>query len=86
MVKLSAPLAEIVKLVAIMVGSQIINLFCCFFQVYTLQLASLVCSLFLNSICSSGISAKQQLCLFIIQILYTKDFLFNVILTQGNRP
>ena len=69
-----------------MVGSQIINLFNCFFQLYTLQLAALVCSLFLNSIRSLGISAKQQLCLFIIQILYTKDFLFSVMVTQGNRP
>ena len=85
-VKVSAPLANIVKLVAIMVGSQIINLFNCIFQLYTLHLAALVCPLFLNSICSLGISAKQQLCLFIIQILYTKDFLFNVIVTQGNRP
>ena len=69
-----------------MVGSQITNLFNCFSQLYTLQRAALVCSLFSNSICSSGISGRQQFSLFIIQILYTKDFLFNVILTQGGRP
>ena len=69
-----------------MVGSQIINLFGCFFQSYTLQVASLVCSLLVTPICSFESFAKQQPWMFIIQIVFTKDFKFNVILTQSNCP